>query len=231
MPSRSPRAAGSPGSPGKPARETKAGRAKKARRARTAMFLPAGCALALAGWAVWCFGGASAPSTTVAVSVGGAVVLAAGVTYLLLVTGNAGFFGALALVGGLLLTASAADQAAARPEVVECVVVKVTGEVHEAIVDGGLDTTLYHHELRCPGGYPTKMARDRRLAPDGGTIRVAYDPRRRVNPAVEGANSPWLPGFLAVITLTAATAGARRVSLHWSRPEPEPTPRRPRRGS
>ncbi|MFE4615399.1 hypothetical protein ACFRJ7_04735 [Streptomyces sp. NPDC056747] len=131
MPSRSPRAAGSPG---KPARETKAGRAKKARRARTAMFLPAGCALALAGWAVWCFGGASAPSTTVAVSV-------------------------------------------------------------------------------------------------GGTIRVAYDPQRRVNPAVEGANSPWHPGFLAAITLAAATVGARRVRLHWSRPEPESAPRRPRRRS
>ncbi|MFE7546804.1 hypothetical protein [Streptomyces gardneri] len=212
----------------RPPRTTKAGRARRARRARAAVFLPAACAVALAVWSVWCFGGASAPSTTVAVSVGGAAVLAAGVAYFLLVTGNAGFFGALSLVAGMLLTAAAADQSAARSEVAECVVVKVFGEHKEAIVDGGLDTTLYHHTLRCPGGYPSTMARDRRLAPDGGTIRVAYDPRRRVNPAVEGANSPWLPGFLAVVTLAAATAGARRVSLRWSRPEPEPTPRRAR---
>ena len=216
------------GTSGKPERETQASRARKAGQARAAVFLPATCALALAAWAAWCFGSASAPSTAVAVSVGGAAVLAAGVAYFLLVTGNAGFFGALALGGGLLLTAAAADQAAARGEVAECVVVKVIGEHKEAIFDGGLDTTLYHHTLRCPGGYPSTLAEDRRLAPDGGTIRVAYDPRRRVDPAMEGSSSPWLPGFLAVIALTAATVGARRVSLHWSRPEPRPgSSRRP----
>ncbi|MGW6389723.1 hypothetical protein ACWFR1_04285 [Streptomyces sp. NPDC055103] len=223
MPSRPPRTSG------KPIRETRAGRARKAGRARAAMFLPATCALALAAWAVWCFGGVSAPSTAVAVSVGGAAVLAAGVAYFLLVTGNAGFFGAVALVGGLLLTAAAADQAAARGAVAECVVVKVTGEHKEAIFDGGLDTTLHHHTLRCPGGYPTTLAEDSRLAPDGGTIRVAFDPRRRVDPAVEGSSSPWLPGLLAVIALTAATAGARRVNAHWNRPEEEPRRRSPRR--
>ncbi|MFD3533437.1 hypothetical protein [Streptomyces sp. NPDC058664] len=195
---------------------------RKARRARAAVFLPAACAVALAVWAAWCFGGASAPSTTVAVSVGGAAILVAGVAYFLLVTGNPGFFGALALACGLLLTAAAVDQAAARGEVAECVVVKVTGEHHEAIVDGGLDTTLYHHTLRCPGGYPSTLAEDRRVAPDGGTVRVAFDPRRRVDPALEGSNSPWLPAFLAVLALAAATAGARHVSRWESRPDPRP---------
>ncbi|MGA5196067.1 hypothetical protein [Streptomyces exfoliatus] len=195
---------------------------RKARRARVAMFLPAVCAVALAVWAAWCFGGDTAPSTTVAVSVGGTAIAVAGVTYFLLVTGNLGFFGALALAGGLLLTAAAVDQAAARGEVAACVVVKVTGEHHEAIFDGGLDTTLYHHTLRCPGGYPSTLAEDRRIAPDGATVRVAYDPRRRVDPAVEGSNSPWLPAFLALLTLTAATAGAR----HVSRAESSPTPAR-----
>lgn len=202
--------------------ETEASRARKAGRARAAMVLPATCAVALAVWAAWCFGGASAPSTAVAVAVGGAVVLAAGVAYFLLVTGNLGFFGAVSLAGGLLLTAAATDQAAARGEVAECVVVKVVGEHREAIFDGGLDTTLHHHALRCPGGYPSTLAEDRRLAPDGGTIRVAYDPRRRVDPAVEGSHSPWLPGFLAVLALAAATAGARHVHLRWSRPERVP---------
>ncbi|MEU3687828.1 hypothetical protein [Streptomyces narbonensis] len=220
----------SPRSSGRQPRTPQAVRARKARRARTAAFLPAASAVALAVWSVWCFGGASAPPTTVAVSVGGAVVLAAGAAYFLLVSGNAGFFGALSLVGGLLLTAAAADQAAARDEVVECVVVKVVGEHKEAFVDGGLDTTLYHHTLRCPGGYPSTMAKDRRLAPDGGTIRVAYDSRRRVGPVVEGSTAPWLQGLLAVIALTASTAGARHVSLRWTRPEPGPNPRRTRRG-
>ncbi|MGW1118865.1 hypothetical protein ACWD5B_17425 [Streptomyces tanashiensis] len=202
---------------------------REARRARVAVFLPAACALALAGWSAWCFGGASAPSTTVAVSVGGAAVLAAGVAYFLLVSGNLGFFGALALVGGLLLTVAATDQAAARGEVAECVVVKVVAEHHESVVDGGLDTTLHHHTLRCPGGYPVSLAEDRRLAPDGGTLRVAYDPRRRVDPAVEGSASPWLPAFLAVLTLSAATAGARRVSRLEGRPD-RPSPGVPASG-
>ncbi|MFJ8658874.1 hypothetical protein [Streptomyces sp. NPDC093795] len=205
---------------------------RKARRARVAVFLPAVAAVALAVWAVWCFGGASAPSTAVAVSVGGAAIVVAGVAYFALVTGSLGFFGALGLAGGLLLTASTADQAAARGEVAECVVEKVAGEHKEAIFDGGLDTTLFHHTLRCPGGYPSSLAEDRRVAPDGATIRVAYDPRRRVDPALEGSNSPWLPGFLALITLSAATAAARHVSRLESRPKDPPMTRRgARRGA
>ncbi|MER5306365.1 hypothetical protein ABT034_00980 [Streptomyces sp. NPDC002773] len=199
---------------------------RKARKARAAVFLPAVAAVALAVWAVWCFGGASAPSTAVSVAVGGAAIVVAGVAYFVLVTGSLGFFGALALAGGLLLTAAAADQAASRGEVAECVVEKVTAEHKEAIFDGGLDTTLFHHTLRCPGGYPSSLAEDRRAAPDGATIRVAYDPRRRVDPALEGSNSPWLPGFLALITLSGATAAARHVSRLESRPKDPPMTRR-----
>ncbi|MER5203812.1 hypothetical protein [Streptomyces sp. NPDC002825] len=174
--------------------------------------LPAVCAVAVYAWSAWCFGGASAPSTTVAVSVGGAAVLVAGVAYFLLVDGVTGLFGALALVAALLLTVAAADRAAARGEVAECVVVKVREEGSSSSGDGGATRVLYHHTLRCPGGYPSAVTEGHRAAPDGGKVRVAYDPRRRVAPALEGSTSPWRQAVLAVLLLAAATAGARRFS-------------------
>ncbi|MGW8764739.1 hypothetical protein ACWGN5_19755 [Streptomyces sp. NPDC055815] len=181
--------------------------------------LPAVCALAVYAWSAWCFGGASAPSTTVAVSVGGAAILAAAVAYFLLVDGVMGFFGALALVGALLLTVAAADRAAARGSVAACVVVKVREEEQTSVGEGGATRVLYHHTLRCPGGYPSTVTEDHRAAPDGGEVRVAYDPRRRVAPALEGSTSPWRQAALAVLLLAAATAGARRFS-RWGRRAP-----------
>ncbi|SED35656.1 hypothetical protein [Streptomyces sp. TLI_105] len=181
--------------------------------------LPALCAVALYAWSAWSFGGATSPSTTVAVSVGGAAVLAAGVAYYLLVDGVAGLFGALALVAALLLTVTVADRTAARGAVADCVVVKVREEESSSVGEGGGTRTRYVHTLRCPGGYPSSLSEARRLAPDGGEVRVAYDPRRRVAPAVEGSRVPWGQGVLAVLLLAAATAGARRFS-RWSRSGP-----------
>ncbi|MFF8604619.1 hypothetical protein ACF06X_01650 [Streptomyces sp. NPDC015346] len=173
--------------------------------------VPGGAAALLYAWAAWCFGGPSSPSTTVAVSVGGALVLGAGVTYFLLVDGNTGFFGALALIGGLLLTVAVADQAASRGETATCVVTKIREELRKSVGEGGAEKTLYHHTLRCPGGYPSSLgAEDRRVAPEGGEVRVAYDAERRVAPAVEGSSSPWRPALLALPLLALATAGAAR---------------------
>ncbi|MFF1506069.1 hypothetical protein [Streptomyces sp. NPDC058326] len=180
--------------------------------------LPAACAAALYAWSAWCFGSESAPSTTVAVSVGGAAILAAAVAYFLLVDGAMGLFGALALVGGLLLTVATADQAASRGAVAECVVVKVRAEERTSVGEGGATTVVYHHTLRCPGGYPSTVTEDHRAAEDGGEVRVAYDPRRRVAPALEGSTSPLRQAVLAVLLLAAATAGARRFSRQ-GRPE------------
>ncbi|MEV7370246.1 hypothetical protein AB0O51_05090 [Streptomyces sp. NPDC090301] len=177
-----------------------------------ATLLPAVCAVALLAWSAWSFGGASAPSTTVAVSVGGAAVLAAAVAYYLLVDGVAGLWGALALVGALLLTVATADQWASRGAVADCVVVKVHEERHVSVGEGGGERTVYRHTLRCPGGYPSALSEDHRIAKDGGEVRVAYDPRRRVAPAVEGSSPPWGQAVFAVLLLAAATAGARRFS-------------------
>ncbi|QES06158.1 hypothetical protein DEJ44_11330 [Streptomyces venezuelae] len=178
----------------------------------TATILPAACTVAVYAWAVWCFGSPAAPSTTVAVAVGAAAILVAAVAYYLLVDGVVGFWGALALTGGLLLAVASADQSAGRSAVADCVVVRVWAETRESFGEGGAEKTLHHHTLRCPGGYPATLAEDRRVAPDGGTVRVAYDPRRRVGPAVEGSTSPWRPALLAVPLLAAATAGAWRFS-------------------
>ncbi|MFH9722196.1 hypothetical protein ACH4M4_04425 [Streptomyces sp. NPDC017254] len=178
----------------------------------TAAVLPAVCAVAVYAWSAWSFGSASAPSTTVAVSVGGAVILGAAVAYYLLVDGVMGLWGALALVGALLLTVAVADRTASRGAVADCAVVKVHEERHVSVGEGGGERTVYRHTLRCPGGYPAELSEDRRVAPDGGEVRVAYDPRRRVAPAVEGSAPPWGQGFLAVLLLAVATAGARRFS-------------------
>ncbi|MFD3571317.1 hypothetical protein [Streptomyces sp. NPDC058667] len=181
-------------------------------RAWGVVALPAVCAAALYAWSAWCFGGASAPSTTVAISVGGAAILAAAVAYFLLVDGAIGLFGALALVGGLLLTVAAADQAASRGAVAACVVVEVREEERTQVGEGGATTVVYHHTLRCPGGYPSTVTEAHRAAPDGGEVRVAYDPRQRVAPALEGSSSPLRQAVLAMLLLAAATAGARRFS-------------------
>ncbi len=177
-----------------------------------ATLLPAFCAVAVYAWSVWSFGSASAPSTTVAVSVGGAAILVSAVAYYLLVDGVAGFWGALALVGALLLSVATADQWASRGAVAECVVVKVHEEQHVSVGEGGGERTVYRHTLRCPGGYPSALAENRRVAPDGGGVRVAYDPRRRVAPAMEGASPSWGQAVFAVLLLAAATAGARKFS-------------------
>ncbi|MCX5226263.1 hypothetical protein ABZY16_17620 [Streptomyces sp. NPDC006553] len=199
-----------------------------------ATLLPAFCAVAVYAWSAWSFGSASAPSTTVAVSVGGAAVLAAAVAYSLLVDGVMGIWGALALVGALLLTVATADQWASRGAVADCVVVKVHEEKHVSVGEGGGERTVYRHTLRCPGGYPSALAEDRRIAPDGGEVRVAYDPRRRVAPAVEGSSPPWGQAVFAVLLLAAATAGARKFS-RAGRPEREarsaPSGRPPSTGS
>ncbi|MFF4171109.1 hypothetical protein [Streptomyces sp. NPDC001744] len=179
--------------------------------------LPVLCAAALYAWSAWCFGGDSAPPVAVAVAAGGAAVLAAGVAYHRLVDGAMGLFGAFALVAALLLTVAVADRTAARGAVADCAVVNVREESSTSVGEGGATRTQYVHALRCPGGYPSSLTEDRRLAPDGGKVRVSYDPRKRVEPVLEGARTPWVQAVLAVLLLAAATAGARRFN-RWSRP-------------
>lgn len=128
----------------------------------TATILPAACTVAVYAWAVWCFGSPAAPSTPVAVAVGAAAILVAAVAYYLLVDGVVGFWGALALTGGLLLAVASADQSAGRSAVADCVVVRVWAETRESFGEGGAEKTLHHHTLRCPGGYPATLAEDRR---------------------------------------------------------------------
>ncbi|MFI6144665.1 hypothetical protein [Streptomyces sp. NPDC051109] len=64
----------------------------------------------------------SAPSGTVALAGGAVLVVGASVVYFACVGGSRSVFGALFLALGLLLTVTAADQAAARAEVAPCVV-------------------------------------------------------------------------------------------------------------
>lgn len=164
-------------------------------------------AVVVYGWARWCFGGTSAPSTTVAVGVGAILVVGAGAGYLRLVGGNAGVFGAILLALGLLTAVALADRTAVRGEVADCVVSEVHEKTEGSSGEGGpTPRTVYRHVVSCPGGYPSELKDDRQLAPKGGRIRVAYDPGRRVSPEPEGARPPWAPLLLALGLLGGATA-------------------------
>ncbi|MBT2455585.1 DUF3592 domain-containing protein [Streptomyces sp. ISL-86] len=182
---------------------------------RLTAVLPIVAAAAVYGWAHWCLGGRSSPSATVAL-VGGAVLIAAAcLAYFVLVRGNGGFFGALSLGVALLLAVAAADQAAARGEATTCVVREVHSKTSESHGEGAPPArTVYSLDLDCPGGYPTELKDDRPIAPAGAEVRVAYDPDRRVSPAVEGDTSPWKSALWAVLLLAFSTGmAARRRAL------------------
>lgn len=163
------------------------------------------------GWAWWSLGGAAAPSMTVAVVVGAVMLVAAGVGYLRLVPGSAGVFGAIFLVLGLLTLVALGDRTAVRGAVADCVVSEVHEKTQVSSGEGAPPPrTVYRHVLSCPDGYPSELKGDRRLAPQGGRIRVAYDPGRRVSPEVEGSGTPWAPLLLALGLLGASVALAGR---------------------
>ncbi|WP_327280450.1 hypothetical protein [Streptomyces sp. NBC_01205] len=173
---------------------------------RLAALVPVVAAAAVYGSAQWCYTGASAPSGTVALVGGAVLVVGAPVVYFACVSGSGSVFGALFLALGLLLTATATDQAAARGEVAPCVVRDVETRVQSPAGEGAPGPkTAYRHLLDCPGGYPDELRGDRRIADKGAEIRVAYDARHRVSPAVEGENSPWPAGSCAVALLALST--------------------------
>ncbi|MEV6956901.1 hypothetical protein [Streptomyces sp. NPDC051183] len=175
--------------------------------------VPAVAAAAAYGWARWCFAGTSAPSSTVALVVGAMLVVGASAVYFALAGGSGGFFGALFLAMGLLLTVAATEQAQARSAVATCAVREVRTEVQRSFGEGGTDKTTYLLALDCPGGYPDELKDDRAVAPKGAEIRVAYDPRRRLSPQVQGGSSPWKPAVSAALLLAFSTllAAVRRA--------------------
>ncbi|MEU9006768.1 hypothetical protein [Streptomyces sp. NPDC048551] len=175
--------------------------------------LPALAAAAVYGWTAWCFGSSAAPSDTVAVAVGAVLLLGACSGYFALVGGTGGFFGALLLSLGLLLTVTAADQAASRPAVAACAVREVRTKAEDSAGEGSPPTrTVYRLLLDCPGGYPAELKEGRAVAGKGDTVRVAYDPRRRISPELEGRTKPWTAGLWAVplLALSATIAWLKR---------------------
>lgn len=179
---------------------------RRIRRLGTAA-LPWLAAGAVYGWAAWCYGSSSAPPDAVAL-VGGAVLLLGGcAVYFALVGGTGGFFGALLLSLGLLLAVTAADQAASRPAVATCGVREVHEKAEHSSGEGAPPTrTVYRFVLDCPGGYPAELKEGRAVAEKGARIQVAYDPRHRVSPELEGRSTPWKAILWAVPLLALGTA-------------------------
>ncbi|MFE6845359.1 hypothetical protein [Streptomyces sp. NPDC057686] len=182
---------------------------------RPAAPVPVVAAAAVYAWARWCYGTSSAPSGTVAPAGGAVLVVGASAACFALVRGSGSLFGALFLALGLLLTVTAADQAASRGEVALCVVRDVRTRVQGSAGEGApAEKTVYRHVLNCPGSCPDELRDDRRIAAAGAEIRVAYDSRHRASPALEGENSTWTAGSRAVALPAVSTlpaAGCRRA--------------------
>ncbi len=193
---------------------------------RPAAGLPAVAAAVVYGWAHWCFASPVSPPTAVAWV--GAVVLLVGacVAYVVIVGGSGSVFGGLLLAVGLLLTVAAADQTASRAESATCVVREVHTRFQESMGDGAPpQKTVYRLALDCPGGYPDELKDDQAVAEAGQEVRVAYDPRRRVSPALEGETAPWRAVVCAVLLLAVST-----VLAGWrGAPDPQRAPRVRRR--
>ncbi|WP_438289550.1 hypothetical protein [Streptomyces sp. HUAS TT7] len=171
-------------------------------------------AAAAYAWARWCFASASPPSQTVAVVGGAVLIVLAAVAYLVLVDGSGGFFGVLLMALGLFLTLEAVEEGTARSQAVTCDVREVHSKVLESSGEGSISKTVYHFTLSCPGGYPTEITDGRPIASAGKQLRIAYDPRRRVSPSIEGNDSAWRSAISALGLLVAATAlAARRRTL------------------
>ncbi|MEU9254441.1 DUF3592 domain-containing protein [Streptomyces sp. NPDC048270] len=198
------------------------------REGRLAAGLPAVAAGAVYGWAHWCFAGPAPPPTAVA-WVGAVVLLVAACAgYVVAVGGSGSVFGGLLLAVGLLLTVAAADQTASRAESATCVVREVERRLQSSSGEGAPPAkTVYRLALDCPGGYPDELKDDRAVAEAGQEVRVAYDPRRRASPALEGTASPWRAVVWAVLLLAVSTVIAgRRGARDPERPAPDG--RRPR---
>ncbi|MFD4240365.1 hypothetical protein ACFWP3_01915 [Streptomyces sp. NPDC058525] len=176
------------------------------RKRRLAAGLPAVAAAVVYGWTHWCFAGPASPPTAVAWL--GAVVLLVGacVAYRRLVGVRASIFGGLLLALGLLLTVTAAEQTASRPATATCAVREVHTRLQGSLGEGAPPgKTVYRLTLDCPGGYPGELKDDQAVAAVGEQVRVAYDPRRRASPALEGETSPWRAAVCAVLLLALST--------------------------
>ncbi|AXE25007.1 hypothetical protein C0216_17520 [Streptomyces globosus] len=170
---------------------------------------------ALYGWAHWCFSAEAAPSGAPALAGGAVLAAAVAVAHLVLVGGARGVFGSLLLALAMLAAVTAADRAAARPETAVCTVRAVDSTQQDSFGDGAPPPrTLHRLTLDCPGGYPDVLEDDRIAAPAGEEVRVAYDPRRRVAPEVEGMATPLVPGLWSVLLLALAVliAASRRAA-------------------
>ncbi|MFD9636932.1 hypothetical protein [Streptomyces violascens] len=172
--------------------------------------VPMVAATAAYAWARWCFASASPPSQMAALVGGAILILFTCVVYFVLVDGSGGFFGVLLMTLGLFLTLEAVEEGTARSQAVTCDVREVTSEVLESSGEGSISKTVYHVALGCPGGYPTGITEGHPVTSAGKQIRIAYDPRRRVSPTIEGNDSPWRSAISASVLLVAATALAAR---------------------
>ncbi|WP_167739609.1 hypothetical protein [Streptomyces subrutilus] len=200
----------------------------EAREWRLAAGLPAVAAAVVYGWAHWCFAGPDSPPTAVAWAGAVLLLVAACAGYVVAVGGSGGVFGGLLLAMGLLLTVAAADQAAARPESATCVVRGVDSSFQPSLGDGAPPAkTVYRLALDCPGGYPDELKDDQAVAESGQEVRVAYDPRRRVSPALAGTVSPWRAVVWAALLLALSTviAGRRGAPERERQPQDRRRPR------
>ncbi|MFJ3585107.1 hypothetical protein ACIPPS_23170 [Streptomyces sp. NPDC090127] len=169
-------------------------------------------------WADWSLRGGTGTPRFVAL-LGGIVLAAvalAALGALFRETGTAAGFGLFLLVLGMGAAWVEVADSTTRSEVVSCAVVgKVRQSHHPTFGEGAPQAkTLYHYELDCPGGLFPEFSSETKADPEGavdgegGRIRVAYDPDRRMDPVLASENvaigSPVIPTILLALSALAS---------------------------
>ncbi|MGW2302336.1 hypothetical protein [Streptomyces sp. NPDC001809] len=181
-----------------------------------ALLVPAAAGVLLWWWAAWSLGGQHRPPTALAVAGGLALAAVALVAHNALFREGGSIAAAVLILAGLTAVWVEARDDAVRGAVADCVVVGKPKVTHHPTFGEGAPApkTLFHHTLRCSGGYPTDFSAEERIAEPGGTVRIAYDPARRMDPVLERQNkahgSPVVPGSLLVLSAALSVVSIAR---------------------
>ncbi|MEV8588489.1 hypothetical protein AB0424_16295 [Streptomyces sp. NPDC051180] len=181
-----------------------------------ALLVPAVAGTLLWWWAARSLGGPHGLPTALAVAGGLALAAVALLAHDALFREGGSIAAAVLILAGLTAVWVEARDDAVRGAVADCVVVGKAKVTHHPTFGEGAPAakTLFHHTLRCSGGYPTAFSAEERIAEPGGAVRIAYDPAHRMDPVLarqnEAHGSPVVPASLLALSAVLSVAAIAR---------------------
>ena len=175
-----------------------------------AVVVPSGAGLLLHLWAGWSMRSPVRVPTLLAVLAGLVLTAVALLAHNALFREGGSIAAVVLLVAGLGAVWVEARDSRVRAEVVTCEITgKARATYHPTFGEGApSDMWLYHHPLDCPGGYPSEFTAEERIGEAGRTVRIAYDPARRMDPVLEKHNkpsgSPVVPSILLALSVVVS---------------------------